>query len=151
VDFAWIEQLPWVRAIAVTPWLYPVISALHIIGIGLLVGSIIVADLALLRAARGALLDAVPALTRFAVAGFLLAALTGGLLFTVQAVKYAENPAFLAKLALIGLAGLNAAALWRASRSRLGEASRIHVASAAVLSLVLWLSAVFCGRLIGFL
>jgi hypothetical protein len=135
-----IEQSAFARALSLTPYLYPATSALHVTGIGVLFGSILAVDLRLLGFLDARLDAALDTLTRLALAGFALAVFTGALLFTVQAVDYAANPAFLTKLGLIGLAGLNALAARRAATRRL----------AAGLSVLLWLSVIGAGRMIAF-
>ena len=61
-------------------------------------------------------------------------------------------PIFLAKMALILLAGANFLAFIRLSRARNGhEPAGGAVTVLAVLSLVLWTSVLFAGRFIGFL
>ena len=61
-------------------------------------------------------------------------------------------PIFLAKMALILLAGANFLAFIRLSRARSGhEPAGGAITVLAVLSLVLWTSVLFAGRFIGFL
>ena len=134
---------------------YPLVNAAHIGAVGLLLGAIVTLDLRLLGAFRAhPVAHLAPPLLRVATLGFLAAAATGLLLFTTRPVAYAENPAFLAKLALIGLALVNALALrlhprWR----RLGANGRIPrpVRAAAAVSLLAWPATVVAGRWIGFL
>ena len=73
-----------------------------------------------------------------------------------EAAALSKNPAFLAKLGLIALAGANAAAFhlgpWRTTAlwdvdARPPAAARALGAASAVL----WLSAATCGRLIAYL
>lgn len=135
-----IEALALVRLIATSSWLYPVISALHILGIAMLVGPIVLADLRLLRLLGPQFDPVMPALQRTALAGFALAAVSGLLLASVQVSSYATNPFFLAKMLILLAAGANA--LWLA----MGGAPRI----AGLLSLLLWLGAILAGRWIGF-
>lgn len=150
--FLWIESSDLSRAIVTIPWIYPTISALHIIGIAVLFGSIVSVDLRLLRI-TGPQFDAVlQALVRAALIGFAIAATSGLLLASVRIGNYLENPAFLAKMAIICVAGANALLLRILSRSgdvaamAGGQRGRI----AATLSICLWISAVFAGRWIAF-
>jgi hypothetical protein len=86
---------------------------------------------------------------------FALAVASGGLLFISNATKYLENGYFVAKLVLIGAAGLNMAIfhfisakdmpLWE-NQSRPPFQARL----AGGLSVLLWISVVACGRWIGF-
>ncbi|MBY3157692.1 hypothetical protein HFO56_35905 [Rhizobium laguerreae] len=151
--FQWIEALPLVRMIVSVPGLYPAISALHILGIALLVGCIATVDLRLLGIFSAKLDEALPGLVRVALVGFAVAATTGLLLVSVRIANYASNPAFLTKMAILLIAGTNALVL------RLGAGSAdvrhglgtSHGRLAAGLSLALWTSAVFSGRWIAFM
>lgn len=151
--FQWIEALPLVRMIVTIPGLYAAISALHILGIALLVGCIATVDLRLLGVVSAKLDEALPGLIRVALTGFAVAATTGMLLASVRIGNYASNPAFVTKIAILLAAGTNALLLRLAAgsvnvRHRLGT---LHGRLAAGLSLALWTSAVFSGRWIAFL
>jgi hypothetical protein len=149
-----VERLALVRWIATADQVYPALSALHILSLALVVGPILVVDVRLLGGFRGAdLTPALPVLTRIAALGVAAAIVTGALLASVQLTKYAANPAFLLKLALIAGAIANALAFrsmgsW-GGRRRSAEGyvrARLH----AALSLALWLGALFAGRWIAF-
>jgi hypothetical protein len=149
----WIEALYLVRLIVTVPGLYPAISALHILGIGLLVGCIAVVDLRLLGVLGSPFDEALAGLVRVALTGFAVAVLTGLLLVSVRIGSYAGNPAFIAKMAILLSAGTNAVAL----RVTAGSSNiKMLVGTpqgrlAAGLSLTLWGGAVFSGRWIAFL
>lgn len=121
-------------------WVYPLVNAGHILGIALLVGCVIPMDMALLR--RGAIAP-YAGLRRYAVAGFLLAAVCGALMFVVQARDYLQSPWFAAKIALVGLAAINAALHLAPGKARTPRL-------AAKASLLLWIAALVCGRMIGY-
>lgn len=150
--FQWIEGFQLVRLIVTMPGLYPALSALHILGIGVLLGSIAVVDLRLLGIFDARFDPVLKDLVRLALSGFAVAAAAGVLIASVRIGSYAQNPAFLAKLILVIAAGANALALRIAARA--GDIS--HLAgrpggrAAAALSLCLWLGAVFAGRWIAF-
>ncbi len=150
--FQEIEDLGVVRLIVAVPWVYPVVSALHIIGIGTLLGSIVAVDLRLLRILGPQFDEALSALVRMALCGFALAATTGLLLLSVRIANYAENPFFLIKMVIVAAAGGNALLLRQVG---LGINFAILVARPAArfsgaVSLCLWVSAVFAGRWIAF-
>ena len=134
---------------------YATLNAAHIFFIGLLVGSIATLDLRILGLFRDVPLGALAGpLSRVAAAGVLLAIATGLLLFSVRPIAYAQNPAFLAKVSLVGLGVANALALranrhWRVAV----DDGPIHVSvrAAALFSLLIWAPAVLAGRWIGFL
>jgi hypothetical protein len=136
-----IEHSALARLIGQAPYLYPVLSAAHVAGIGLLFGPIVAVDLRLIGLLDQRLDAARDLLIRLALIGFAIAVGTGALLFTVQAVDYAANPAFLVKLALIVAAGLNSLA-WRGFPKR----ARVF----AALSLMLWIATLLAGRMIAF-
>ena len=134
---------------------YPLVNAAHIISLGLLLGAVVTLDLRLLGAFRAHPLTHLgPPLWRVAAVGLGLAGVTGLMLFTTRAPAYAENPAFLAKLGLIGLGLLNVAALrfnrhWRAALA--GGPPHPSIRLAALASLLAWVGAALAGRWIGFL
>ena len=133
---------------------YPLVGSAHILGLGLLVGSIVTLDLRILNIIkRGTLSELAPLLSRVAACGFMLAILTGGLLFSVQPAHYLGNSAFLLKLALISLALINVALVhslppWRAILA--GQPATLLLKLSALISLTLWLAIVTAGRWIAF-
>jgi hypothetical protein len=146
-----IEAAPAIEALRLSSWAYPAVNTLHIVGIALLFGSIVPLDLRLAGWRRD---DAsLGSLTRFllpvAVAGFVLAALAGLLLFATDARAYASSPLFQAKLGLIAAALLNAWLLRRVDWQSPALSSR-RLALAGVLSIGLWLGAITLGRWIAY-
>jgi hypothetical protein len=120
----------------------------HIVGIALLLGSLVLVELRVWGA--GAELP-LRALARLAlpvtVAGFGLVALSGLLLFAAQPNEMLGNRAFLLKLGLVSLAGLNAAFFHARGSLVLNDGfARVQTA----LSLGLWLAAIICGRFIAY-
>jgi hypothetical protein len=121
---------------------YLLVSAAHILGVGLLVGAILPLDLRLLGFFRSAPLAVIePFLTRAAATGLALALVTGFWLFTVKPVEYLGNEAFLIKGALLAAALVNIAL-----RYRIAGFAR----AASAFSLLLWLGVLVAGRWIGF-
>lgn len=150
----WLPRSPIGEALIASPTLYIVCNAAHIFGICLLIGAIVPLDLRLLGVLRRPGIAALaPFLSRAALAGFVLAVLTGAVIFTVNAAEYAQNPAFLTKLAFIAAGIANAALLhagpgWR-RLTETGEAP-LRIRICAGLSLVIWIGALLAGRWIGF-
>jgi hypothetical protein len=135
---------------------YPLVNAAHIASVGLLLGAIATLDLRLLGAFRAhPLAHLAPPLVRVASGGLLAASATGLLLFSTRPLTYAQNPAFLAKLGLVGLGLLNALVLRQNRRWCEVVAGREPVPgsirAAALASLLVWPAAVVAGRWIGFL
>ena len=136
-------------------YVYPFVNAAHVFGIALLVGSILPVDLRLLGFFRRIpLAGFVPVMTAFSAAGLALAAVSGVLLFTVQALDYAYNPAFLTKIALVAVGVVNALGLrWTSAWRAAGAGGEIGpgLRASALLSLVIWPVALVSGRWIGYL
>lgn len=145
-DLAW-AGLPWIGA---HPYAYPLLEVLHITGIALLLGSLVLLELRLLGLGAPAL--PIGPLARLALpvtlAGFGLVAASGLLMFAAHPAEMLANRAFVLKLGLVLLAGLNAAALH--ARGGLLRADALARAQ-TVLSLGLWLAAIVCGRWIAYL
>jgi len=145
-----LERLGPVALLRSSGLLYPVVSALHILGIALLVGAIAVFDLRLLGVIRsGDWQTALRSNAPVAAGGLVLALITGLLLFAVRASVYVQNPALWVKWGLILLALLNIAAFYRLLR-KAETAPTPGMRACALLSLVFWVAAVFAGRWIAF-
>jgi hypothetical protein len=138
--------LPW---IASHPVAYPALEVVHIVGIALLLGSLVLVELRVWG--LGAELP-LPALARLAlsvtVAGFALVLFSGLLMFAANPAEMLANRAFLIKLGLVQLAGLNAA--WFHARRSLQRCDRVARVQ-TVLSSGLWIGAIICGRWIAYL
>ena len=146
-----LENLPIIAALRESTLAYPLVNALHIVGIALLFGAIVPLDLRLIGWRR----DTTPVdrlsrlLLPVAIFGFLLAASAGLLLFATDARAYAASPLFQAKIVLIATALVNA--LWlRAIDWRQGGSRDRRVALAGAASLLLWLTVIVLGRLVGY-
>lgn len=128
---------------------YPLVSALHILGIGLLVGTVLTIDIGILVGGQAwrLLLELLDPIVRV---GFALVAATGALLFAVQATTYVQNPAFLVKVAFICMGLLNVMAFRRLLKHSGEPASVLALKVSAATSAVAWIGALFAGRLIGF-
>lgn len=144
---------PMIRWLREELWAYPAVSGLHVLGIGLLLGSIVALDARLLGLRREIPIQHVArAVWPFSVAGVALAILTGVLLFLVQPVDYLVNPAFLWKFVLLMLALVNVA-LFHASFPGVLAGYRPVTRAVRVVagvSLLLWLAVLIAGRLIAF-
>jgi hypothetical protein len=152
IDLVGLESSAPVRFIATSPFLYPLISALHLFGIALLFGSIVPVDHRLLRVVGPQFDDSFDSLIRLSVLGFCLAAPSGALLASVRISQYVENVAFLIKMAILLTAGANALMLHRlaGSRSIAQMVGRPAGQIATAASLCLWTAAILAGRWIAF-
>ncbi|WP_227272637.1 hypothetical protein [Roseobacter weihaiensis] len=119
--------------------IYPMISALHILAFAFVIVPVLMADVRVLKI--GAADDQVSRMSRIAVFAFAGAAFTGFLLLSVQATRYAENPAIYWKFGLLALAAANAFLFYR-----LEKGQRII----AVVSVFAWCGVLLSGRWIAF-
>jgi hypothetical protein len=138
-------------------WSYGVINLIHIVGIALLFGSILILDVRLLGAWRQIPLAVLSRpTTTMAQIGFILAVCSGIPMITVKSTDYIGNPFLLIKFPAIALALLNVwlvhrSPAWKAHRVRdLAQDERRHLAFGASLSLLFWLTAITAGRMIGY-
>ncbi len=137
--------LPW---IASHPFAYPALEVLHITGIALLLGSLVVLECRVWGAAPELPLRPLARLSLvITLAGFALVVFSGLLMFAAHPAEMLANRTFLVKMALIQLAGLNAG--WfhgRDSLARCDRTARVQT----VLSSGIWLAAIICGRWIAY-
>jgi len=137
-----------VEWISRSAWAYPALEVLHITGIALMLGSLVVLELRVWGLGRELPL---PALARLALSvsmsGFCLIALSGLALFAANPGDMLANRNFVIKMGLVVLAGTNAALFHaRGGLSRPDALARLQTA----LSLGLWLAAIICGRWIAY-
>ena len=101
-----------VQAMKYSLWLYPTVESLHICGIGMLFGSVVLMDLRLLGVCPN--ID-FSALSRLGISvsmfGFALAVLTGSMMFITHASDLIGSRLFVIKMLLIFLLLSNATVL----------------------------------------
>src|SRR5688572_19912995 len=99
----WVEQTNVAVTIAESAWMFPTLESIHVIALGLVVGSIAMVDLRLLGLSAPSLRisrlseDVLP----WTWASFAVAVATGVLLFASNATSYYDNIPFRLKLVLI--------------------------------------------------
>jgi hypothetical protein len=148
------------RAMREWLWLYPSVEIVHIVGIGLLFGSIAVLDLRLLGFSKTMSVRRLAShVLPWTAASFLLIVPSGLLMFTAHATDFISSPVFVIKMCLIMLAGVNAALfhaiamrtanVWDTEEMRdLPPPPSVRLAGAA--SLLIWISVIACGRLLAY-
>jgi hypothetical protein len=142
--------------IAESTWAFPTFESIHVIAIVTVVGTIAVVDLRLLGVtARYCPITVLSNDTlKWTWGAFVLAAITGGLLFVSKATSYMANPYFLTKMGLLILAALNMGYFHFFTQKSIKDWDLGVVPPAAkaagMLSLIFWVGVVFCGRVIGF-
>ena len=144
-----IEAWPLSEAVRRSVWAYPALETIHIAAFATVFGALMLLELRVFGAAPAVPL---PPLARLAVpvalVAFTVAAAAGGLMLISSATELVFNRAFQIKLGLILIAGANA--WWFHRRGSLV----LHDGFAKVqslLSLLLWLGVITCGRLIAYI
>ena len=146
--FRWLGSLPVANKINDSEWLFPVIESIHITGLAILVGTIVIVDLRLL----GLTLRDRPAsqiaadLKRWTWAGIGIMLTTGPLMLSAEPERGYGNPAFTFKMCCLLLALVTHFTILRRA-TRPGQSGGKF---AACLSLALWTSVIFGGRAIAF-
>jgi hypothetical protein len=153
----WLEATPLAAAMRQSPWLYPIVETAHILGLVLLIGAAAMFDLRLLGLSpRLPVADVARHLLPWCYVGLAVTALSGAMLFAADPLALWFNPAFRAKMALIVLAGVNAAAFHAGPFRSVARWDRFAptpgaAKAAAALSLSLWATIAALGRFIAYL
>ena len=153
----WLEATPvgvWVRE---SLYGFPILVAIHILGLTLSAGIVVWFDLRLL----GISMRRVPVSTVYrrlmpwAFVGFASMFVTGGLLLSGFAVSAYGNAYFRIKMAALLLAGVNALVYHTVTERRIAEwESAVRPPSAArlagLVSIVLWIVVILAGRMVAY-
>jgi hypothetical protein len=155
--FEWMGTTPWSVGIHESLLVYPIIEAIHVLGICLFFGMVMMLDLRLL----GFTLRTVPVtdvtrkLLPWTFAGFVPMTITGLLLVYQEPLRAYDNYFFRAKAIMLVLAGLNALAFHTGIYKRVADWDNDPVAPyrarlAGAFSLILWTGVIVAGRLIAY-
>ena len=137
--------IPW---IASSPWAYPALEVVHIVGIALLLGNLVALELRVWGVAAELPLRPLARLSLvLSLVGFGLLVFSGLALFAAAPAELLASRSFVVKMGLVLLAGLNAA--WFHARGGLELADRTARVQ-TVFSLGLWLAVIICGRWIAY-
>jgi hypothetical protein len=123
-------------------WLFPVIQSVHLTGIALLVGTIVLVDFRLLGYAltRYSVSEISRRLARWTRAGLAIMLTTGPVLFASDVTRYSRNPAFLFKMAVL----VGALAFHFTTHQQIECRGKL----VALVSIALWTCVVLGGRAI---
>ena len=134
-------------------WMFPVLEALHFIGLAILIGGIAVLDLRVLGVAKRLPIAPLHKLLPLVFVGFGINLFTGVLFFLSDPLGYGVNPSFQMKMVFILLAGLNA--LWfelklarHVDEWGPGVDASTHAKVVCGLSLFFWAVIITTGRLL---
>ncbi len=150
-----VDQLPIGRQIGNfvrdTPWFWPTLETVHFIGLTLIVGVLLLANLRLLGVIKQLSLGAIDRLLPWAAMGFGMNVITG-MLF-VMGADYTKNTAFYWKLVFILLAGGNTLYFFFDKGWAASPGMDVPVSSklAAAGALFLWVGVMFWGSMLPFI
>jgi hypothetical protein len=113
-------------------WLFPVIQSVHLAGLAILVGTIVLVDLRLLLPIS----DVSTKFKPWMRIGFVVMFTTGPILFIADAERYIRNPAFRFKVVALAVAAMFHFSIERRTKT------------AAVISITLWTIVVLAARAI---
>lgn len=131
------------------PWAYPALEVVHILGIGLLLGNLVLFEARVFGVGVQLPVQALGRLSlSLALVGFSIAATSGLLMFASQPAELLANSSFTLKMLLLVLAGTNAAVFHvRRSLERLDVVARVQLLASSLI----WLAVLVCGRWIAYL
>lgn len=137
-------------------WAYPLIETVHVLGICLFAGLTSLLDLRLLGVALRAtpVSEILRRVMPWTWAGFGVMTVTGLLLLFADPERFLTNVFFQVKLAVLLLAGINAATFHLTTGRRLAEWDRVRPPRAArmagAISLGAWTTVIVTGRMIAY-
>jgi hypothetical protein len=151
--FEWCENAGVGEAIRISTWLFPVIEGIHLLGLCVIGGAILLVDMRLLG--LGLRRQPIAELARdrrpFLLGSLAVMLVTGLLLFSSEAVKCYYSPAFWFKMTSLMLAVIFTFTVHQrvtqADDARIGP---IKGKLVALISLALWSGVGWGGRWIGF-
>ena len=155
--FGWLADSPWSVGLHESQYAYSIIESIHVWTMAVFFGSVVMFDLRLL----GWIMPRVPAsevvrrLLPLTIAAFVVMVISGTLLFYAIPLRSYQNIFFRGKMLLLLLAGLN---VWlfhsrvfpRVATWDLEGVPPRRARVAGALSLVLWISIIFSGRMIAY-
>ena len=153
----WLQKTALAVQIRDSLLLFPLLEAVHVVGLAMVVGTIVIIDLRLLGVAtmHRTFQRLADDTLKWTLAAFLLTAVTGALMFITNAAVYFHNNWFRAKLVLLVLAAANAIGFELIARRRMNDAdlaqtTPMRAKVIGTVSLLIWISVIVAGRMIGF-
>jgi hypothetical protein len=153
----WLHDLPLSSAIRVSSWMFPSLESLHVIAITLVVGSIAIVDLRLLglTSNRKPVTELSTEVLPWTWGCFVVALITGSLMFISKAPAYFANTPFRLKMLLLLCAGVNMLVFHFLTYRSVHRWDRdvptlVGARVAGLLSLSFWIGVIAAGRWIGF-
>jgi hypothetical protein len=148
----WLESTKLAELVTQSTYGFPIVVAIHLMGLGLSVGTVIWFDLRLL----GRVLTATPVsevyrrLSPFMVAGFVTMFGSGAVIFTGYATAAYNNPYFRVKLVMMLLAFFHVHTQRRLAGWDSWSQPPASARAAGAISIVSWIVVVLAGRMMSY-
>ena len=154
--FEWLENTSVALWVGESLWGYPIMLAMHAVGLAIVVGIFVMRDLRLLGLFEGIQYESLDSLRNLGWTGFVINAVSGCFLFSSQATTFISSTPFLLKIGMIFLAALCSAVLQNRMRDQssawdAGGGAVGSVKAIALVSILFWLGAIVSGRLVAYL
>ena len=152
----WLQAQAFAVAISESSWQFPAIEVVHVFAIALVFGSVAIVDLRLLGWSNKdrSVTDVIAQFLSVTWFAFVLATLSGALMFSTHAAKYYLNVPFRVKMICLLLAGINMVVFHLRTQRRIADwdtgRTPPGARMAGAFSLLLWVMIVAAGRWIGF-
>ena len=146
--FEWMEHSPVGEFMRSSRVVFPIVESVHLIGLALFVGTLLLTDLGLLGIAmrRQPVHQVAAALAPWTWSGFALLLVTGPVMFTAQAAKWHDNPVFWVKMTFLIIATIFQLSVRRTIAAGLPPRAKLIGA----VSLALWVSTGLLSKMMEF-
>ena len=153
---SWLETTKLSVIINNTNGLWATCETLHFIGMALLIGCVGILDLRMLGVGKGLAVGPLHRLIPYGIAGFVINLVTGTIFFVGIPSQYINNIAFIAKMSLIMIAGLNVLIFYTtvyraAEKLGPGDDAPLKAKVAAAVSMAAWFGVMYFGRMLPFI
>ena len=150
--FLWCETTILGTAIRNSIWAFPIIEAIHLLGLSLLGGTVLIVDLRLLGVGltRQSASEISASIRPWLIGALVTMLTTGLLMFLAEAVKLYYNTSFWVKVVSLPLALLFTFTVKQrtANKNKSGTTARARAVGAV--SILLWFTVAAAGRWIGY-
>ena len=135
-----------------SPWSWAALEAIHMVGLTLLIGVVLLIDLKVLGFSPHLTYSTLDRLLPWGILGFGLNAISGMLFFLTAAYQYVGNPSFEWKLVFLMAAGLNMLLMtFDPAWEREGQPPPTYAKALAGSALALWVGVMFWGSMLPFI
>ncbi len=150
--FQWCEATGLGQTVRTSVWLFPILEAVHLLGLCLLGGTILILDLRMLGLGltRQRIGDVARDVRPWLLVAIAVMVVTGTPMFLSEALKCYYNTAFWVKITTLPVALLFTFTVRAKVARTAGLAATVPTRVVAVMSLGLWLTVAAGGRWIGF-